>query len=115
MGILIHLVFFLLIGLAAGWLAGQITKGKSYGLVNDLIVGVVGAFLGGILFSLLGLSASNLIGSLITATVGAIVFLYLLRTIGKRYLTAVRGRLSLLRRKPGCLQNSLICRVERLL
>ena len=85
MGSLIHLIFFLLIGLAAGWLAGQITKGKSYGLVNDLIVGVVGAFLGGILFSLLGLSASNLIGSLITATVGAIVFLYLLRTIGKRY------------------------------
>ncbi|MGA8351482.1 MAG: GlsB/YeaQ/YmgE family stress response membrane protein [Isosphaeraceae bacterium] len=85
MGSLTHLVFFLLIGLAAGWLAGQITKGRSYGLVNDLIVGVVGAFLGGILFSLLGLSASNLIGSLITATVGAIVFLYLLRTIGKRY------------------------------
>ena len=58
---------------------------QSYGLVNDLIVGVVGAFLGGILFSLIGLSASGLIGSLITATVGAIVFLYLLRTIGKRY------------------------------
>ncbi len=50
MGSLIHLVFFLLIGLAAGWLAGRITKGKSYSLVNDLIVGVVGAFLGGILF-----------------------------------------------------------------
>ncbi len=79
MGSLIHLVFFLLIGLAAGWLAGRITKGKSDGLVNDLIVGVVGAFLGGVLFSLIGLSASNLIGSLITATVGAIVFLYLLR------------------------------------
>ncbi len=63
MGSLIHLIFFLLIGLAAGWLAGRITKGKSYGLVNDLIVGVVGAFLGGILFSLIGLSASGLIGS----------------------------------------------------
>ncbi len=85
MGSLIHLIFFLLIGLTAGWLAGQITKGKSFGLVNDLIVGVIGAFLGGILFSLLGLSVSNLVGSLITATVGAIVFLYLLRTIGKRY------------------------------
>ena len=85
MGSLIHLLFFLLIGLAAGWLAGRITKGKSYGLVNDLIVGVVGAFLGGILFALIGLSASNLIGSLITATVGAIDFLYLLRTFGKRY------------------------------
>ena len=85
MGSLINLVYFLLIGLAAGWLAGRITKGTSYGLVNDLIVGVVGAFLGGILFWIIGLSASNLIGSLITATVGAILFLYLLRTFGKRY------------------------------
>ena len=113
MGSLIHLLFLLLIGLAAGWLAGQITKGKSYGLVNDLIVGVFGAFLGGILFWLIGLSASNLIGSLITATVGAIVFL-IYCVLRQEILTAVRRRVSLLRRKPGCLQNSLICRVERL-
>ncbi len=85
MGSLINLVFFLLIGLAAGWLAGRITKGTSGGLVNDLIVGVAGAFLGGILFWLIGLSATGLIGSLVTATVGAIVLLYLLRTFGKRY------------------------------
>jgi uncharacterized membrane protein YeaQ/YmgE (transglycosylase-associated protein family) len=85
MGSLINLVFFLLIGLAAGWLAGRITKGPSGGLVNDLIVGVIGAFLGGTLFSIIGLSATGLIGSLITATVGAIVLLYLLRTFGKRY------------------------------
>ena len=84
MGSLIHLVFFLLIGLAAGWLAGQITKGGSFGLVNDLIVGVVGAFLGGILFGLLGLGSTNIIGSLIMATVGAIVFLFILRAIKNR-------------------------------
>ncbi len=84
MGSLVHLVFFLVIGLAAGWIAGQVTKGKSFGLVNDLIVGVVGAFLGGILFGLFGLGATNIIGSLITATVGAIVFLYLLRTFAQR-------------------------------
>ena len=112
MGSLIYLIFFLLIGLAAGWLAGRIAKGKSYGLVNDLIVGVVGAFPGGILFSLLGLSASNLIGSLITATVGAIVYLYAIANNRQEVLTAVRRRVSLLRRKPGCFQNSLICRVE---
>jgi uncharacterized membrane protein YeaQ/YmgE (transglycosylase-associated protein family) len=85
MGTLIHLVYFLLIGLAAGWIAGQVTKAKSFGLVNDLIVGVVGALLGGLLFSLLGLSATGLIGSLVTATVGAIVFLYLPRAIRNRY------------------------------
>jgi len=85
MGSLIHLVYFLLIGLAAGWLAGRITKGTNFGLVNNLIIGVIGAILGGFLFSLIGLSATGLIGSLITATVGAIVLLYLLRTFGKRY------------------------------
>ena len=84
MGSLFHLIYFLLIGLAAGWIAGQITKGSSFGLVNDLIVGVVGAFLGGILFGLLGLGSTNIIGSLITATVGAIVFLYVLRAIKNR-------------------------------
>ena len=76
-----HLIFFLLIGLAAGWLAGQITKGSSFGLVNDLIIGVVGSFVGGILFGLLGLSASGLIGNLIVATIGAIALLFIVRRI----------------------------------
>jgi uncharacterized membrane protein YeaQ/YmgE (transglycosylase-associated protein family) len=82
---LFSLLWFLLIGLIAGWLAGQITKGRSFGLVNDLIVGVIGALLGGVLFWLIGLSATGLIGSLIMATVGAIVFLYLLRTFRRRF------------------------------
>jgi uncharacterized membrane protein YeaQ/YmgE (transglycosylase-associated protein family) len=79
-----HILYFLLIGLAAGWLAGQITKGRSFGLVNDLIIGVIGALLGGFLFRLLGLAATGLIGSLITATVGAVLLLYLLRAIKNR-------------------------------
>ncbi len=84
MGSLMHLVYFLLIGLAAGWLAGKLTTGSSSGLVNDLIIGVIGALLGGFLFGLLGLSATGLIGSLVTATVGALVLLYLLRVIQNR-------------------------------
>lgn len=77
------LLWFALIGLAAGWLAGQIMKGGGFGLVGDLIVGVIGALLGGFLFGLLGLQAVGLIGSLITATVGAIVLIALLRLIKK--------------------------------
>lgn len=76
-----HIVWFLLIGLAAGWLAGQIMKGGGYGLVGDLIVGVIGAILGGFLFGLLGFSTNSLIRSLITATVGAIVLIAGLRAI----------------------------------
>jgi uncharacterized membrane protein YeaQ/YmgE (transglycosylase-associated protein family) len=76
-------VWFILIGIAAGWLAGQFMKGGGYGLVGDLIVGVIGALLGGFLFGLLGISAGGLLGSLVTATVGAVVLIALLRAIKK--------------------------------
>jgi uncharacterized membrane protein YeaQ/YmgE (transglycosylase-associated protein family) len=74
-------LWFLLIGLVAGWLAGQLTKGGGFGVVGDLIVGVIGALLGGWLFGQLGITAGGLLGALITATVGAIVFVLLLRLI----------------------------------
>lgn len=73
------LIYFLLIGLAAGWLAGKIMKGQSFGLLGNLVVGVIGAVLGGLLFRLVGFAAIGLIGSLITATVGAIVLLFILQ------------------------------------
>lgn len=76
-------VWFLLIGLAAGWLASQIMKGGGSGLLGDLIMGVIGSILGGFLFRLLGLSATGLLGSLITATVGAIVLIAGLRAINR--------------------------------
>ncbi len=74
-------LWFLLIGLVAGWLAGQFTKGGGFGVVGDLIVGVIGALLGGWLFGLLGIPAGGLLGALITATVGAVVLVLLLRLI----------------------------------
>lgn len=78
-----NLVWFLLIGLAAGWLAGQLMKGGGFGLVGDLVVGVIGALLGGFLFSLLGIQAVGLLGSLICATVGAMLLIFLLRLAKK--------------------------------
>jgi uncharacterized membrane protein YeaQ/YmgE (transglycosylase-associated protein family) len=75
------LIWFLLIGLIAGWLAGQVMRGGGFGLIGDMIVGVIGAFLGGWLFGLLGIAAGGLIGSLITAFVGAVVLIFLLRLI----------------------------------
>jgi uncharacterized membrane protein YeaQ/YmgE (transglycosylase-associated protein family) len=75
------LIWFLLIGLIAGWLAGQVMKGGGFGVIGDMIVGVIGAFIGGWVFGLLGISAGGLIGSLITAFVGAVILLLLLRLI----------------------------------
>jgi uncharacterized membrane protein YeaQ/YmgE (transglycosylase-associated protein family) len=75
------LIWFLLIGLIAGWLAGKVIRGGGYGVVGDMIVGVIGAFIGGWLFSLLGIAAGGLIGSIITAFVGAVVLILILRAI----------------------------------
>ncbi len=76
-----YLIWFLIIGLIAGWLASILMKSGRQSLVEYLIIGVIGALLGGWLFSLLGISAGGLIGSLITALVGAIVLIFLLRLI----------------------------------
>ena len=74
-------VWFALIGLCAGWLAGQMTKGGGFGLVGDLIIGVIGAILGAVIFQSLGLGWNGLLGQLIVATVGAVVLLLLLRLV----------------------------------
>ena len=77
-------VWFILIGLAAGWLAGQVMKGGGFGVLGDIVVGVIGALLGGFLFRTFGVSAGGgLLGSLIVATIGAIVLLFVLRLIKK--------------------------------
>jgi uncharacterized membrane protein YeaQ/YmgE (transglycosylase-associated protein family) len=76
-------VWFLLIGLVAGWLAGLLMKGGGFGVVGNMIIGCIGALLGGFLFSMVGLAAYGLIGALITATVDAVVLLFLLRLVKK--------------------------------
>lgn len=78
-----HLLWFLIIGLVAGWLAGVLMKGGGYGLAGDLVLGVVGAFIGGWIFGILGIGAGGLIGRLITATIGAVVLIFLIRVIKK--------------------------------
>jgi uncharacterized membrane protein YeaQ/YmgE (transglycosylase-associated protein family) len=76
-----ELIYFLLIGLAAGWLAGKIMKGHGFSILGNLVIGVIGAVLGGFLFRIVGLLPIGLIGSLISATVGAMVLLFGLQKI----------------------------------
>ena len=78
-----HFIGFLIIGLIAGWLAETIMKGKGAGLIINLIVGVVGAYIGGFLFKLLELPMHGLIGSFVTAVVGAVVLLFLVGLVKK--------------------------------
>lgn len=79
-----ELLWFILIGLAAGWLAGQVMKGGGFGVVGDIVVGVIGALLGGFVFRSLGVSAGGgLLGALVVATIGAILLIFILRLIKK--------------------------------
>jgi len=76
------LLWFLVVGLVAGWLAGVLVKGGGFGVIGDLVVGVIGAFIGGFLFSTLGASTgAGLLGSIIVATIGAVVLLFIVRLI----------------------------------
>ena len=76
-----YLLWEILIGIAAGYLAGQVVKGHGMGVLVDLIVGILGSLIGGWIFGMLGLASYGLIGQLVVATVGAIVLLLLVRLI----------------------------------
>ena len=77
------LLIILAIGAVAGWLAGVIMSGSGFGLLGDIVLGIIGAFIGGFLFGLLGLSAVGLIGQIISATVGAVFLIFVLRLLKK--------------------------------
>jgi uncharacterized membrane protein YeaQ/YmgE (transglycosylase-associated protein family) len=76
-----QIVWFLVIGVFVGWLAGVIMKGGGYGLLGNLVIGVVGALLGGFVFSVLGIAAYGLLGRLAMALAGAILLIVLLRAL----------------------------------
>lgn len=74
-----HLLWFILIGLAAGWIASHMTTGSGLGILGDIVVGLLGAVIGGYLFRALGVHRGfGIFGSLLVATIGAIVLIFLL-------------------------------------
>ena len=74
------LLIWLIIGALAGWLAGQIVKGGGFGLIGDIIVGILGAVIAGALFPRLGFNiGGGILGSIIAAALGAVLLLFLLR------------------------------------
>jgi uncharacterized membrane protein YeaQ/YmgE (transglycosylase-associated protein family) len=80
-----NIVLFLLIGLIAGALAGRVVSGHGYGVLGDIVVGVIGAFLGGWIFTtFLGVGGGGFLMSLLVAFVGAIVLLWLIRLVAPR-------------------------------
>jgi len=77
------LIWWIVVGLIAGWLAGKVMKGGGYGVVMDIVLGIAGAILGGWVFGLLGLHAGGLIGSIVVAFIGAVILVWIIHQIKK--------------------------------
>ena len=72
------IIIWLIVGAIAGWLAGQIVKGHGFGLVGNIVVGIVGAVIAGWLLPMLGLGLPGILGSIIYAVIGAVILLFLI-------------------------------------
>ena len=81
---IMSLVWWIVIGLIAGWAAGKIMKGGGYGVVMDMVLGIVGAVVGGWLMGLLGIYSGSLLGTIIIAIIGAVFLIWLSRILKKR-------------------------------
>lgn len=77
------ILWSLIVGGVAGWLAGQLMKGGGYGLLVNIVLGLLGGFVGNLVFGVLGLDATNLIGRILCATVGAVLLIVLARALRK--------------------------------
>jgi uncharacterized membrane protein YeaQ/YmgE (transglycosylase-associated protein family) len=78
------LIWWIVVGLIAGWLAGKVMKGGGFGVLMDILIGMVGAVIGGWLFGILGVYPGfGLIGSILVAFVGACLLLWIVRLIKK--------------------------------
>lgn len=71
-----NIIAFLLVGLIAGWVASMLVEGHGLGIAGDIIVGIVGAFIGGVVFSALGVYSEGFWGAVATSAVGAVVLLF---------------------------------------
>jgi uncharacterized membrane protein YeaQ/YmgE (transglycosylase-associated protein family) len=78
------LFYFMIVGLVAGWLAGQLMKGGGYGIIADIILGILGGIVGGWIFGALGIwPGGGIIGAIIVAFVGAVALVWITRLIKK--------------------------------
>lgn len=75
------IIIWLVIGAVAGWLAGQIVKGGGFGLVGDIIVGIIGSVIGGWIFGSYVVGVPGVLGAIIGSTIGAVVLLFIIKLV----------------------------------
>lgn len=76
-----EIIWFLIIGILSGWIAGELVRGHGYGLIGNLIVGIIGALLGGYILTWFGVAAGGLLGRIVASVLGAVIFLFILSLI----------------------------------
>src|SRR5579871_770118 len=86
-----NVLWWLLVGLIAGFLASRVMRGGGYGLIGDIVVGLIGAFLGGWLASFLGIGSFGLIGTIVIAFIGACILLAILHAVSRGGASRSRG------------------------
>jgi uncharacterized membrane protein YeaQ/YmgE (transglycosylase-associated protein family) len=80
-----YILWWIIVGLIAGWLTGKLMKGSGYGAVMDIIVGIVGAIVGGFIMRALGFSGEGgMLYTIIVAVIGAVILTWLIRLITGR-------------------------------
>jgi uncharacterized membrane protein YeaQ/YmgE (transglycosylase-associated protein family) len=77
-------LWWIIIGAVAGWLAGTLMRGGGFGFIVNVLVGIAGAVVGGWVFGLLGIAAGGIMGSLVTALVGAVLLLWIISLFRRR-------------------------------
>jgi len=75
------MIWWIVVGLIAGWLAGQVMKGGGYGVLADIVLGILGGIFGGWLFGKMGIGAGGTIGSIVVAFVGAVILVGITRLL----------------------------------
>ena len=77
------IIAWLVVGLVAGWLTGKVIRGGGYGAFRDIILGIVGAFIGGVVVSFLGFHGQvGFLGSIVVAFIGAVILVGVVRALG---------------------------------
>jgi uncharacterized membrane protein YeaQ/YmgE (transglycosylase-associated protein family) len=80
-----HFIWWILVGLIAGFLAGKIMKGSGYGMIGDIVIGILGALVGGSIMDHLGMGPGGFIYTILVATLGAVILVFLVRlVVGKK-------------------------------
>jgi len=76
-----HFLAWIISGIVAGWLTGLVMKGRGYGLIGDLVVGLLGGLIGGWLFSFFGVTTRSWLGEILVAVIGGVVLVALVRVL----------------------------------